>query len=161
MKILCREGLIFTIFQGAETSVNVSDIQSGNLFSQLSLGWFQLHFLQFPSRCQCYQIVLQEGDALFLPSQWIHFGHTSVDSLACACNLIMETHLHERAQASKKEQDAPLARTCSRTSQVWLSCSSIWNGLIKTAQVLSGNPPCVIGCRSLKLMSDKLVQNSR
>ena len=54
--------------------------------------------------------MLQEGDALFLPSQWIHFVHTPVDSIAYACNFIMETHLHQSAKAFKKELDAGLAR---------------------------------------------------
>ena len=113
VKILHREGLIFTSYQFPSRGGNVCKsfrYSNRSFFSQLSLGWFQLHFLRFPSRCQCYQIVLQQGDALFLPSQWIHFCHTSVDSLACACNFIMDTHLYERAQASNKEQDVPLAR---------------------------------------------------
>ena len=52
----------------------------------------------------------EEGDAIFLPSQWIHFVHTPVDSIAYACNFIMETHLHQSALAFKKGLDAGLAR---------------------------------------------------
>ena len=54
--------------------------------------------------------MVQEGDAIFLPSQWIHFVHTPIDSIAYACNFIMETHLHVSALAFKKELDAGLAR---------------------------------------------------
>ena len=34
---------------------------------------FQLHFFGFHRDVTCYPIVVQEGDAIFLPSQWIHF----------------------------------------------------------------------------------------
>ena len=54
--------------------------------------------------------MVQEGDAIFLPSQWIHFVHTPVVSIAYACDFIMETHLHKSALAFKKELDAGLAR---------------------------------------------------
>ena len=54
--------------------------------------------------------MVQEGDGIFLPSQWIHFVHTPVDSIAYACNFIMETHLHQSALAFKKDLDAGLAR---------------------------------------------------
>ena len=36
--------------------------------------------------------------------------YTPVDSIAYACNLIMETHLHQSALAFKMELDAGLAR---------------------------------------------------
>ena len=49
-------------------------------------------------------------DAIFLPSKWIHFVHTPVDSMAYACNFIMEPHLHQSALGFKKELDAGLAR---------------------------------------------------
>ena len=48
--------------------------------------------------------------ALFLLSQWIHFVHTPVESIAYSCYFIMETHLHQSALAYKKELDAGLAR---------------------------------------------------
>ena len=54
--------------------------------------------------------MVQEGGAIFLPSQWIHFVHNPVDSIAYASNFIMETHLHQSALAFKKELDAGLAR---------------------------------------------------
>ena len=54
--------------------------------------------------------MVQEGDAISLPSQWIHFVYTPVDSIAYAVNFIMETHLHVSALAFKKELDAGLAR---------------------------------------------------
>ena len=54
--------------------------------------------------------MVQEGDATFLPSQWIHFVHTPVDSIAYACNFILEIHLHVSALAFKKELDAGLSR---------------------------------------------------
>ena len=71
---------------------------------------FSSTFFGFHRDVTCYHIVVQEGDAIFLPSQWIHFVHTPVDSIAYACNFIMETHLHVSALAFKKELDAGLSR---------------------------------------------------
>ena len=54
--------------------------------------------------------MVQEGVAIFLPSQWINYVHTPVDSIAYACNFIMETRLHKSALAFKKKLDAGLSR---------------------------------------------------
>ena len=71
---------------------------------------FQLHFLRFPSRCRILSYSGTRRRRYLLTSQWIHFVHTPVDSIAYACNFIMEAHLHQSALAFKKELDAGLAR---------------------------------------------------
>ena len=48
-------------------------------------------------------IVLEKGDCLFLPSEWIHFVYTPDESIAYGCNFIMEKHLYKSALAFRKE----------------------------------------------------------
>ena len=76
---------------------------------------FQLHFLRFLSRSHMLSYIGTRRDAIFVPSQWIHFVHTPVDSIAYACSFIMETHLHQSALAIKKELDAgPITKAAMR-----------------------------------------------
>ena len=112
VKLLQSGGLIFTRYKlprGAEISIKISDVYN-LILSTLTIIVFSSTFFGFHRDVTCYQIVLQEGDAPFSPSQWIHFVHTPVDSITCACHFIMETHLHQSVLAFNKELDAGLAK---------------------------------------------------
>ena len=64
---------------------------------------FSSFFLGFHRDVTTHQIVLEKGDCLFLPSQWIHFVYTPEESVAFGCNFIMEKHMYRSALAFEKE----------------------------------------------------------
>ena len=64
---------------------------------------FSSFFFGFHRDVTTHQIVLEKGDCLFLPSQWIHFVFTPEESVAFGCIFIMEKHMYRSALAFEKE----------------------------------------------------------